>query len=654
MATRILVLLITLSITLTVFAQKDPDSLFTKELPPIVVTDYKMVKQNNENASNNTINSELLSKIKPDKLTEALTFLPGVYSIPDGIGGQYINVRGFEQNRVNIYYNGIPLRSNTEGRLNTDAFSFTNSDISIEKGTASLLFGSNSSGNVIRIDSKQHSGKQLEAEVNTFLGENSKQYYNTFLAGKISNVLFYQSAFTYSKQLNFPLSDNFSTISAQPDKNRNNSDKESLELLANITYLFNEKHLINFTGVFNKSRFGYPPSIATPRFRRMDYWVNSLFGIHDLYIFENGLHLESNLYYTVLNDTLNEYKDKSYTTIKKISYWDDKTFGIREIASYEFLKNNSIYVSFDYKRDFHDQIWFTKATTTSNTIISAVEYNAQICPQLNLRSGVSYNFMDPTYTSKNVQITRNSLSEMNYQISASYKPFANDFSIHSGYSRNTIFPRMRDLFGDVLIGYTANPNLKSESDQNVEMGISTSLFDNMVTVEFDLYNNFVKDLITQIKDSDTTNKVINLQSANVFGGELQIKFKSSQKLSGLISYSYSSTKNTSESRLSDYIAYRPDHQLHVFVSYLPFSFIELNISSIYFSKSYYDNQSIWYSIPDYITFDLGISVSATKNLKIWEKTTNLLDKDYKISFDQPMPGREIRFGVSYSFSMDSK
>lgn len=639
---------------LGLYAQIPKDTIATNDLPEVIVTAHGFSKQANSNTTNSNLVTEQVALIRPEKITDGLTLLPGIYSVPDGIGGQTLNIRGFEQNRVNVFFNGIPLKSNTEGRISTDGLFFTNSDISVEKGTASLIYGANSSGNVIRIDNRIFTEEKFGIKFNSFWGNNMKQSYNTLITGNIKKKFYYQASANYFKRNSFNLSNEFDTVSNQTNRTRVNSDQENLEILGTITYAPNSKHHISLTGMHNESMFGYPPSISSPRYRRMDFWHNTIIGLRHTSSFGNKINLETNLYYTYLKDTLNEYKDKTFSSIKRFSYWNDKTIGARGILSYQINKQHKLNYSIDYKNDIHEQAWFTTATTKANTLLSALEYRGEFIKRIFIDAGTSYNFTNPSYASSNENIIRKDLSVWNYQFSAAYSPLSLKYKVHAGYSRTSIFPRMRDLFGDVLIGYTANPDLTFEISDNFDIGIGSKFFKNKLSIQWGGYYSNIKNLITQVKATDTTNQVINLQSAVFSGSELMVKYSPSDKLFGMLSYSYLNAKNTSDGRTSDFIAYRPEHQFRTFMSYMPIKYIGIDLTYTFVSKRNYDNQSVWYELPDYSIFDFGITSKPIKYFTFWFKINNLLDRNYVSAFDQPLPGREFRFGLTFDFKVPSK
>jgi outer membrane receptor protein involved in Fe transport len=210
---------------------------------------------------------------------------------------------------------------------------------------------------------------------------------------------------------------------------------------------------------------------------------------------------------------------------------------------------------------------------------------------------------------------------------------------------------MLDLFGDVLMGYTANPDLIPEISNNFDAGVSSFFFHNKLTIQFGSYYSNIKNLINSVKETATTYKIINLKSAVFAGGEFMLKYSPSDKAFALISYSYLNAKNTSDNRTSDFIAYRPKNQLKTFLSYTPLHYLGFDLTYTGVSKRNFDNQTIWNEVPGYSTFDFGISSNLGNYFTFWLKVNNLFDKNFVSSFDQPQPGREFRLGLSYNFKV---
>jgi len=643
----------TICLTLVHFclvAQSDTILISNELIEVVVIGEKPNSKFNNLATTNQNLKSGEIEMTRPEKLNDGLALLPSLYIAPDGIGGRTIVLRGYEQNRINIFLNGIPIRSNTEGSIVTEGFFMSSADVSIEKGASSLIYGSNSSGNVIRMDNKLFFAEKFGVKAGMFFGNNGKQNYNLAFHGKFSNKISYQFGANYYKRESFVLSSKFETVPEQPTtKERVNSDQENAEISGLIGYAPNSNHLFSLFAMYNNSEFGYTASIARPRFRRMDDWHNTIIGLRSVSKFRNNFRFESNFYYTHLVDTLNQYTDNTYSSIKSISHWNDQTLGTRIILSKNINDRHSLNASLDYKNDIHEQVWFKTAETKANTLNGTLEYKSNPIERLYLTSGVSYNFSNPAYTSLNVNTERKDLSAFNYQISTAYV-IDKASKFHFGYSRNTIFPRMRDLFGDALLPYVPNPNLKVEKSDNFDLGFSTNAFQNKLELSTAFYHNSIQDLLTQIKVTDTSSQVVNLQAARFIGGEVMVKYRPTSKFFTLVSYNYLEASNKSENRTTDFIAYRPAHNLKAFISYNPIKYFGVDFTFSHTAKRYYDNITSWESLPNFSIFDIGVQSKPQKNLTIWFKVNNVFDENYFIAYDQPQPGREYRIGLNVEWN----
>jgi iron complex outermembrane recepter protein len=99
-----------------------------------------------------TVDRERLDLTNATDVSKALETLPGV-SISTGSRNEaYLNVRGFNQRYVPIFYDGIPLYIPWDGYVDPSQLSTGNvSQITLTKGAASTLYGPNTMGGVINI-----------------------------------------------------------------------------------------------------------------------------------------------------------------------------------------------------------------------------------------------------------------------------------------------------------------------------------------------------------------------------------------------------------------------------------------------------------------------------------------------------------------------
>ena len=133
---------------------QEKDSIKTVELETITVTgaNYKTASKLNSALSVDVADKDFLSKHFTGNLVQALEHIPGIRSMDIGSGFSKPMIRGMGFNRISVTENGIKQEGQQWGSdhgLEIDAFNIER--VTIRKGPASLLYGSDAMGGVIEI-----------------------------------------------------------------------------------------------------------------------------------------------------------------------------------------------------------------------------------------------------------------------------------------------------------------------------------------------------------------------------------------------------------------------------------------------------------------------------------------------------------------------
>lgn len=136
----------------TLHAQ-EPDSLKAVSLSEVVVTEsYQHLKNKNSTWRMEVVGKEFLREHFTGNLIQTLGTLPGVHSMDIGSGFSKPMIRGMGFNRISVVENGIKQEGQQWGAdhgLELDAFNA--GQVSIRKGPASLLYGSDAMGGAIEL-----------------------------------------------------------------------------------------------------------------------------------------------------------------------------------------------------------------------------------------------------------------------------------------------------------------------------------------------------------------------------------------------------------------------------------------------------------------------------------------------------------------------
>lgn len=650
-------LLFVLSFEDIILAQTNSSSDTVKYTLPEITVYGEPIK-----TTESVLNQDQIEALKPEKTSEALIFLPGVARAPETPAGEEIMIRGINQSRINIFFNGIPIRSNTENFVPLDGLFFSNADlVVVEKGAPSLIYGANSAGNVLHIYNSPLSQKSFELAISSYGGNNGKQGHQLNVSGH-SGRFHYNFSGSYYSRNSFRLSKKFEFIPSQTSRDRVNSDQKNIEIMGMITPLFSNNHVYSLMGAFNSSEYGRPPSTFSQKYRRMDSWQNSFIGINGVSSFAHNIKMKNIIYYTSLKDTLNRYTDDSYTKIRGIDHWNDETVGGRTILTKTFNAENKVNFSADVKRDIHRQYRFNtsrqyrlpKSHIKTTTSIFTFEIENKSLNNFTLLSGISYNALRPNFINEESGVERKDFSAFNYQILATYSPEKSHYKIHGGFSSTTIFPTVMKIFGDALRSddsYTVlpNPDLKEEKSRNFDGGVRFNLSGTGLKFDISVFYNQIKDLIQDVRLSDTTEQAINIESARNLGMDLMAQYNINNKVMTLLTYSYLSAKNTSSDRDSDYLAYRPEHRFKFFLSYSLHKYFGTDFTLTYLSNRYYNLYGTWNDLDPYWLIDASLNSEIYRGITLFAKLKNLLDENYTSPFDYPQPGREFLIGLKLIF-----
>ena len=132
---------------------QEPDSLKAVSLSEVVVTEsYQHLKNKNSTWRMEVVGKEFLREHFTGNLIQTLGTLPGVHSMDIGSGFSKPMIRGMGFNRISVVENGIKQEGQQWGAdhgLELDAFNA--GQVSIRKGPASLLYGSDAMGGAIEL-----------------------------------------------------------------------------------------------------------------------------------------------------------------------------------------------------------------------------------------------------------------------------------------------------------------------------------------------------------------------------------------------------------------------------------------------------------------------------------------------------------------------
>ena len=109
-------------------------------------------------ATVDSVDKEKIELTTSLNVSDALNTAPGVTISVGTKNEKNINIRGFSQRYISVFYDGIPISIPNDGYVDTGKLPTGNiSKITITKGISSVLYGPNTMGGVVNIVSKKPS-----------------------------------------------------------------------------------------------------------------------------------------------------------------------------------------------------------------------------------------------------------------------------------------------------------------------------------------------------------------------------------------------------------------------------------------------------------------------------------------------------------------
>ncbi len=609
-----------------------------------------------------TIDSEEIELNDSDNVAEALDNMVGL-TVSTGTKNEgNLNVRGFNQRYVPIFYDGIPWYIPYDGYVDPSEISTGNvSRITLTKGAPSSLYGANTMGGVINIVSR----KPTEAfEGSLDLSITKDQYRASLNLGSLIGKFYFMGGLSGMDFDNYRMSDDYSPVpeSAEDGHYRENSDRKSLTKSLKIGFMPAKGHEYAIGFHSTKSEKGWAPNVypdQSVRYWRFPEWEKSTYYFVGNTRITDGLSAKVRIYHDEYYNVLDAFKDSTQTSTKFHSTYDDYTNGASFVLRTDYINNNILSFSYHYKDDIHREQfkpglpWENYETKTYSY---GLEDSISITDNIGLVAGLNYDVQEPIFA--NGGALRDDDDALNgvVGVTVSLSP---DAELHVSAAKKTRFPTQKELYSSYLDDdRLANPNLKKEQSYNYEIGISSAV-PLKGSVGMSLYYSDVTDLIndtTKTIDGDDGPEnweyTDNIGKASLKGLELSYGTMYFDKHDIQVVYAYTDAKNESPERTSDFISSVPIHQLRISDRIIFNDKLSLYAKARYEKGQKEDigwDEPQWIEMDDYWVFDLKGSFNYNEYVQVSLSIQNIFDENYSTSYGFPREGRTFVFGMKANF-----
>ena len=619
----------------SVQAESTPPNFYS--LNEVVVTASRTPeKKIDTNADVTVVSAKEIEQKHFDDVAQAVKNVPGVFISSHGASGQSYNSDQIYINgssNVVVLVDGIRRNTNGNSLMNASIAELVAMDsvdhIEVLKGSSSTLYGSDAQGGFINIITKKAKADGVKTTLRTSFGNNSKEKYTLYNAGKEGNVFW---SIEGGKELGGTFKDGWGR------KIINHLNAEHYN--AKLGYdLGNDSNI-----VVNYEKY------------KTDYTKPS-YGSNDRRAVAGKKNNDAlNLQYTAkirdnLTNLFSVYRNRTTFDIPSQPWgMDMKTTGVSDQLTYTINKQ-TLTGGFDWYKDEvpfdYDNTGISEVQGTSiHNIAFYLQDKIALTNQWNITPGVRMDHHSTfgTHTSPSLSVGFKQSENTNYYVN--YKTFF-------------VAPNLYQLCGsDAYFGHVGNKNLKPQEGNTIEFGINHNFGDNL-TGTFNVYHTHAKNIL--YADPSDNYHYANGGKSSLNGFTINLDKKFSSHWAAGIGYSYLHIP-AKEGQNINFNGSLPESTLNINVDYNTPKFnVSLSGRGI---MNRYGTKADWRGNPtkmsnyaNYWVWDLAANYQFTKEATLFARVNNIFDQFYTDigSSQDPYgtwysaPGRNFEIGLQFQF-----
>ena len=645
-------------LSLPAWAQSKLDSIYT--LNEVIVTANRFT----EVIPSQKLTGKELQGLNTLSVADALRYFSGV-QLKDygGVGGvKTVNIRIMGSEQMGVYYNGIPIGNAQNGQVDLGKFSLENvEEISLYNGQRSDIFQTarefGSAGSIYLTTRRPKFAPGKRANLKAGIKAGSFDFLNpsVLFEYKITDDIY---ATFNAEWINASGKYDFryrritpsGAVAYDTTAVRENGDIDAMRIEGGVQGYMSRGKWKAYMYHYASER-GIPGAIVNNVWRRgerlwdRNSFVQGLFEYEILPGLSTKVHAKYAFDYThyVNNDDKLIRVDNIYNQSELYASWANK---------YTILSGWDVSVAYDYQ--WNKMTEYNNAERHTHWVSAATAYALGNC--FKVQASALATIVDDVNNGNPDMAQKFKVTPALF---LSYKPFERtDLVVRAFYKQSYRMPTFNDLY------YTdmGNAFLKPELATQYNVGVTYDLDRNDRLFSFfrigvDAYYNKVQDkIVAYPKGQQFRWTMLNLGVVDIRGVDAQamavFRFPYDIELTTKLHYTYQEAIDITNPKDNFYrhqIPYIPWHSGSAVVM-LSWRGWNLNYSFIYVGERYSQQENIRYNyVQPWYTNDVSL-MKAFKIKDVVLKATievnNLLDQDYEVILNYPMPKRNYRVGLT--------
>lgn len=586
-------------------------------------------------------------------LSDVLAVQPALQSITGGRGERTLLLRGFDQRQTLLLVDGTPFFIPYDGQVDLNAIPAEMIDrVTVVKGPGSVLFGPTGLGGAINVITRRPgSGPLLQAafELDDMGGVDLRGA-SSFSLGPVGALLGASALMSPG----FGLSSSFEPTYMENGRRRENSDRESENLFANLRWDVAPGHRLTLGGFYLFATKGVPPSILSSqaRFWRFTDWSAGGATLGYEARFDGGLRADAVLFARWFDNLIDAYDDDRYLTQDNParafhSRYHDRLVGGRLRAMARIAQTpwgeTVLRLWSGAQADTHYEDWAsgTRLRITRALLTVSPEAEALLgrgfTITLSLQTEIEFPGNMPKEHAR-TQAEPNPLLSLGWEI-------APGLSLMATAARRSRFPTLKERFSSSLGQTQPNPELGLEEAWHFELDGSWEA-NRRLLLSAAVYDAEVSGLIGRAAIGGGLEQMQNLGRSRLLGAELSLRATPWRWLTASAGYAFLYARRTDLAPPGDRLADRPEHKLSLELVMTPVARLEIatRLQLAGPTPFQHPDTSRWSELGLYAQWDARIAWHLDAVSSLWLRATNLLDMDYQQKFGFPEPGFCAFFG----------
>lgn len=659
------ILFIGLLLCPTLLLAQKHDSILPIELKEVFINhDLSRNQAHKSTSPVQSLSGEKLEKLNSLSVADVLRYFSGI-QLKDygGIGGiKTVNIRSMGSQHTGVFYDGIQLGNAQNGQVDLGKFSLDNmEEVSLYQGQRTERHQSAksyASSNTIYLKTKSpifKSGEQYEMVAGIRTGSfglfNPSLNINYKISDAISARLSTEMVDAHGKY-KFQYSNGIYDTTAV----RNNADINSYRLEASLHGKRDDADSWNVKYYHYNSERGLPGAIVSNRFKRPQrLWDKNNF-IQADYQHKFGDKYSFKIRGKYGTD-FSRYLDPEIVTTEGFlnNKYEQQEYYLSLVHAYSVKPFWTLSFATDYQHNAMQANLYRFAYPKRNTLLNVLasdlnfeRFNIQVSL---LSTGV--------YESVKYYVAAEDFQEYSPTVLFNIQPFTSpDFRVRGFYKNMFRMPTFNDLY----YTFVGNTFLDPEYSDQINLGFSwQKQVGNMVfDITSDIYKIWITDKIVAIPGANLFRwTMFNLGEVETNGIETTInnsgKLSSNFNYTAVLTYTFQESLDVTEggNSFGQQIPYVPKHSGGLSLM-LDYKKIALNYSFIYTGERYSQKANIPSNyLKPWFTHDMSVAYSINNlfknSVKLGLEVNNILDQQYAVVKNFPMPGRSFRLNINYEF-----